>query len=89
MNDFSAVRADIMNNKELAERMTFLKDTESGRREFSGLREIFFEEGKASVVLNMLKSGYSYVAIAAACQYPESKVKELRDRFIKEGLLPA
>lgn len=42
MNDFSAVRADAMSNKELAERMAYLKDTESGRREISGLRERIF-----------------------------------------------
>ena len=101
MNDFSAVRADTMINQELAERMTFLKDTESGRKEISGLRKEIFEEGvekgveegiekeKASVVLNLLRSGFTYVTIATACRYPESQVKELRDRFIKEGLLTA
>lgn len=93
MNDFHAVRADTMKNKELAERMTFFKETEDGRRELSGLDAEIFEEGmkkeRESVVLNLLKSGFSYVTIATACQYPESKVKELQDRFIKEGLLPA
>ncbi len=34
-----------MNNKELAERMAFLKETESGIREFSGLREEILDEG--------------------------------------------
>lgn len=101
-----------MKDKELTERMTFLKEAASRRREYTGLKKEIFEEGfeqgfregfkegfkegfnkekervKVSVVLNLLKSGYSHVTIATACQYPESEVKELRDRFIKEGLLP-
>ncbi len=98
-----------MNDKEFTERMTFLKEAESRRRGYSGLRKVIFEEGfeqgfkegfeegfkeekervKASVVLNMLNSDYSCVAITTDCQYPESEVKELREHFIKEGLLPS
>ena len=101
MSDFNAVRADTMNNKELAERMTFLKDTESGRREFSGLREEIFgegvekgreegrEEGQENIILSMLRKGLSSQFIATNCDFPEQRVKELRDRLVEKGLLPA
>ena len=105
MYDFNAIRGNSMKNKELAERMTHLKETESGRQELTGLGKLFFDDGlekgekigiekgreneKASVVLTMLKNGFDYMTICTISQYPEAKVKELRDRFIREGLLPA
>jgi len=93
MNDFSAVRADAMSNMEFAERMAYLKDTENGRREISGLREKIFEQGMEkgidSVVLNMLQNGFDNATISTISMYPVSKVEELRAGFIRDGLLPA
>jgi len=93
MNDFNAVRAKDMKNAMLAEGMKFYKETDMGRRELSELEQKIYGEAMKEridkVVLNMLKSGFSFVAIAKVCDYPESRIKELRDHFVKEGLLSA
>ena len=82
-----------MKNNKLTKKVNFPEETESGRQELTGLAKLFFDEGreeeKASVVLNLLKNGFDYMTISTITQYPEAKVKELQDRFIREGLLPA
>lgn len=101
MHDFNAVRAVDMKNSMLAEGMKFYKETDLGRRELSELEQKIYgealqeerektrKESLENVVLNMLKNGFSFVAIATACGYSESQVRDLKERYIKEGLLPA
>jgi len=94
-----------MEHSDLAEHMKFFKEIEIGRRELSGLdAEIFsegfaegfkqgFEEGRKEVrekaILSMLSNDLSFQVIATCSGYPEKKIKELKVRFIEEGLLPA
>jgi len=93
MNDFSAVRAKNMKNDILAEGMKFFKETETGRRELSGLDAKIFEEGREEerekFILSMLSDDLSFQRIAKYSGYSEKKIKELKERFIEEGLLPA
>lgn len=101
MNDFNSKRAETMKNKELAERMSFFKETPIGRRELSDLeteiysedmeksREEGREEGRQDVILSMFRNGMSCQLIAKICGYPEQRIDELRVGFIEKGLLPA
>ena len=99
------VWADTMNNKELAERMALLKETESGIREFYGLRAKIFDEGREegrvegreegreeereNLVLSMLRDDLSFKFISKYCGYSEQRIKELRDNFVEKRLLSA
>ncbi len=82
-----------MAEKEFSEKMKFLKDTENGRRELSGLRKKIFDEGREeereNVILSMLRDDLSFKFISKYCGYSEQKIKELRNNFVKKGLLPS
>jgi len=74
----------------------FFKERDFGRKELSGLdAEIFaegFEQGQKEIrekaILSMLSNDLSFQVIAKCSGYPEKKIKELKVRFIEEGLLP-
>lgn len=101
MNDFSAIKAENMQNSVLAEGMRFFKETEAGRKELSGLDARIFSEGRQEgreegreeerekIILSMLNNDLSFSIISKCSGYPVKKIKELRARFIEEGLLPA
>lgn len=94
-----------MEHCDLTERIKFFTEKAIARRELSGLdAKIFsegfaegfkegFEEGRKEVrekaILPMLSNDLSFQVIAKCSGYPEKKIKELKVRFIEEGLLPA
>jgi len=82
-----------MERSDLAEQIKFFKETETGRRELSGLDAKIFEEGiekgEEKIILSMLSNDLSIQIIAKWSGYPEKKIKELKTRFIEEGRLPA
>ena len=87
MNDFNAVKSKYMKNSMLADGWDeVLKGRQNWMRELSDLEQRIYgealEERVDKVVLNMLKKGFSFVSIATACDYSESRVRELQDRFV-------
>lgn len=77
----------------MAENVRFFKKTEAGRKELSGLDARIFLEGvkevQEKVILSMLSNDLSFGFITKYSGYPEKKIKELKARFVEEGLLPA
>lgn len=84
MHDFRCVEADDMNNKVLADRVRYFKETEGGRDEMCKVMEEMRNEASAEAVrrthskiaLKMLKKGESIEAIA---DFLEITVEEVAD----------
>ena len=105
MHDLTCPDPDKMYNKELSKSLKLIKETDEGRMAMKDvmleLREDGRAEGRAEgeargrakkeeqIVLTMLKKGLSTDLIAEYTEQTIQYVKDLRQKFIKEGLLPA
>ena len=80
MHDFHCKKAEDMYNKDLAERVNMLKNTEGGKQYMCKIMEGFVENRNIEIAIKMLKLNEdSFEKIAAITDLPLDKVKELAE----------
>ena len=82
MHDFHCKNAGDMFNKDLAERVDPLKNTEGGNRFMCKIMEELFNDERREIALNLLKlNDYSVEKIASITGLSVEKVKELDEEI--------
>lgn len=81
MHDFQCANPQEMYNKELSERVSYLKGTKKGRSDMCEIMEKFILEDKMEIALNLLETGkLSIEEISKITGLPVEKVKELNEQ---------